>query len=129
MFSNCLSNVYLFALYNPLVYLPNQADLLANREVIELLKKVFWTVWIPYHSYLAYKAGKPRHAHILAMVDVKQSDREGASIHLENELQKKVNDQLFAQLSWMNGIDMVWLKHFYQASMNELVYCLMTRIL
>ena len=27
-------------LYNPLVYLPNQADLLANREVIELLKSL-----------------------------------------------------------------------------------------
>ena len=83
-------------LYNPLVYLPNQADLLANREVIELLKKSPGPVWIPYHSYLAYKAQKPRHAHILAMVDVKQSDREGASINLENELQKKIQDQLFS---------------------------------
>ena len=30
------------------------------------------------------------------MVDVKQSDREGASINLENELQKKIHDQLFS---------------------------------
>ncbi|MEE2925503.1 MAG: hypothetical protein VX619_12045 [bacterium] len=83
-------------LYNPSVYLPNQADLLANREVVKLIKKSYGPVWVPYHSYLAYKAEKPRHAHILAMVDVKQSDREGASINLENELQKKIQDQLFS---------------------------------
>ena len=93
MLSNCCQ-MYI-CLYNPLVYLPNQADLLANREVIELLKKSPGAVWVPYHSYLAYKADKPRHAHILAMVDVKQSDREGASINLENEIQKKIHDQLF----------------------------------
>ncbi len=71
---------FFFCLYNPLTYLP-------NREVVQLLRNSPGPIWIPYHSYLAYKAGKPRYAHILAMVDVKQSDNEGASINLENELQ------------------------------------------
>jgi len=40
-------------------------------------------------------AGKPRHSHILAMVDVKQSDSEGVALAIENELLNKINNQLF----------------------------------
>tara|TARA_Y100000589_G_C27140265_1_gene624333 strand:- start:700 stop:1626 length:927 start_codon:yes stop_codon:yes gene_type:complete len=81
--------------YNPLFYLPSQDDLFANRKVIHLLKKSPGEVWIPYHSYLAHMAGKPRHSHILAMVDVKQSDGEGVAHAIENELLNKIKNQLF----------------------------------
>tara|TARA_Y100000589_G_scaffold96808_1_gene91317 strand:- start:727 stop:2172 length:1446 start_codon:yes stop_codon:yes gene_type:complete len=104
--------------YNPLAYLPSHEDLLANRKVVKMLHQSPGEVWIPYHSYLAHLADKPRHSHILAMVDVKQSDSEGVALSMEDELLTKIKNQMFTLIildEWDRyGMDKAFLKGKYE---------------
>lgn len=83
-------------LYNPLKYLPSKDDVQENQRILSLLKKSPREVWVPHHSYLTFLANKPPHAHILALVDVKQSDRSRVSMKLENQLIEKIHEQRFS---------------------------------
>lgn len=82
--------------YNPSKYLPSKTDIHENQRIIRLLRKSPSEVWVPHHSYLTFLADKPPHAHILALVDVKQNDRSSVSLKLETQLVKKIEEQKFS---------------------------------
>ena len=82
--------------FNPFEYVPHKLDLEANQKVVRILEKSEGPVWVPYHSYLARRAGKPPHAHIRALVDVKQGDKDGSSLPVEQQMQKLVSGRVFS---------------------------------
>jgi hypothetical protein len=76
---------FLLTLYKPWRQLPTAADVAAGEQMVESLARVDGDVWVPSHPDLAAKAGKPWHAHELALTDVLRP-REGPvyeKLHVE----------------------------------------------
>jgi len=61
---------FTLTLYKPWRQLPPAADVEAGNQIVESLRRVEGNVWVPSHPYLAERAGKPGHAHELALTDV-----------------------------------------------------------
>ncbi len=61
---------FTLTLYKPWRQLPPAGDVEAGNQIVESLRRVEGDVWVPSHPYLAERAGKPGHAHELAITDV-----------------------------------------------------------
>ena len=61
---------FTLTLYKPWRQLPPASDIEAGNQIVESLRRVEGDVWVPSHPYLAQRAGKPNHAHELALTDV-----------------------------------------------------------
>lgn len=71
--------------YEPGKYVPTEADQRANDEVVAALRETEGTVFLPHHGYLATLAGKPRHAHSIAVIDVVRGAEDDVSERLHND--------------------------------------------
>jgi hypothetical protein len=56
--------------YKPWKQIPPARDRVAGEQIVASLKAVQGDVWVPRHPYLGAMAGKPWHAHELALQDV-----------------------------------------------------------
>jgi 4-amino-4-deoxy-L-arabinose transferase-like glycosyltransferase len=59
--------------YKPWQQVPTREEKEAGGQIVESLRRLPGEVWIPSHPYLAVLAGKPAHAHELALMDVLRS--------------------------------------------------------
>ncbi|MBI4707214.1 MAG: glycosyltransferase family 39 protein [Candidatus Omnitrophica bacterium] len=93
----CLICVMQFCLepirYNTALYIPNQRDLEAGKELVRKIKQIEGEVFIPDSGYLSIMAGKKSYAHGAAIRDILMWDegkpKEGLLSEIENALQEK----------------------------------------
>jgi hypothetical protein len=83
-------------LYDPRSHLPSPADRRAGEELVEMLRRQPGDVLVLAHGYLAEMAGKPAHAHYMAIEDVLRARREKATTDLLDELKAAIRDRRFA---------------------------------
>jgi hypothetical protein len=69
LYALCLAQFGLLA-YHPLAQVPTAEDRSAGQAVVARLGALPGDVWVPYHPYMAVMAGKPAHAHGMAMVEL-----------------------------------------------------------
>jgi 4-amino-4-deoxy-L-arabinose transferase-like glycosyltransferase len=62
--------------YDPVDQVPTSKDLLAGRELIDMISRVEGEVLIPDHGFLPYMAGKRTYAHRMAIYDVLRGSEE-----------------------------------------------------
>lgn len=82
-------------LYDPRLVLPPARNLRAGQMVEQRLAQVSGDVWVPYHPYLAVRAGKPAHAHMAAITDVLRGDARGWGRRLRASLHQAIRKQAF----------------------------------
>lgn len=56
--------------YHPLRHVPTGADAAAGQALVRRLAEATGPVWVPYHPLIATMAGKPDHAHGMALVEL-----------------------------------------------------------
>ena len=78
-------------LYNPLSQVPTQRDLKRAKEFIIKIKKIKGDIWVPYHGYIPFLAGKKTYAHVAAIWDVLRSNTKPKVI-LINEIKKSLKN-------------------------------------
>ena len=72
--------------YDPRAQLPTAADRAAGDQVVAELRGVPGDVWAPGQGYLARRAGKPVHSHIMALSDVVRGDPRGEGERVSAEI-------------------------------------------
>jgi hypothetical protein len=82
--------------YSPAGQIPSKGDVEAGRQIVESLRRVNGEVWVPRHDYLAVMAGKPWHAHELALQDVLRQGDSPRQRELLGELQRAAAERRFA---------------------------------
>ncbi len=83
-------------LYNPKLVVPNAQHVVTGNEVVSKIATFNGPVLVPFHPYLAMKAGKPPHMHIAAAYDVLRSDPEGWGQRLREETRAALREQRFS---------------------------------
>ncbi len=77
---------FLFLLYNPCVHIPSKEDEAAGKSLIDKIKSFNGEVYVPYHPYLVFMAGKSGPAaHHMAVFDILRADKGGINYRLINE--------------------------------------------
>lgn len=82
--------------YDPTRVVPRRRDAQLGWALIEQLRAVRGDVFIPNHSWYARMAGKPQHAHRMAMDDVFRGDPYGAGPSLANEMRVALSRKKWA---------------------------------
>lgn len=94
--------------YEPWRLVPTARDRTAGEQIVESLRRVGGDVWVPRHQYLAVMAGKPWHAHELALQDVLRPANSPQHRALLADLQRAARERRFAVLvlddaTWIQG--------------------------
>lgn len=84
--------------YKPWQQVPPAADVAAGEQIVESLRRVQGDVWVPYHPLLAEMAGKPAHAHDLAVRDVLRPGTGAVHDSLRAELARAIHGRRFAAI-------------------------------
>ena len=84
--------------YYPAVHLPSRQSLQAGYELVEELRATDGAVWVPFHGYLAVAAGKPAHAHWMAISDVMRSNRPDLRAAMEKAVHDAIREQRFSAI-------------------------------
>lgn len=97
--------------YNPRHLVPTAADRAAGDEIVALLRALPGEVYVPYHDYLAVRAGKRQRAHALPLGDVVRSRIEPHRTHLIEQGRAAVEEQQFAAIllddrQYLQGFDL-----------------------
>lgn len=95
-----LACVYQFGslVYNPASFIPSQEDVKAGRGFIDGLAKVEGNVLIPSHGYLSTLAGKKRHAHGMAIIDVFKGEDEALEKELGDDIIRAIRGKQFGAI-------------------------------
>ncbi len=94
--------------YVPWRLVPTARDRAAGEQIVESLRRVNGDVWVPRHDYLAVMAGKPWHAHELALQDVLRPAASAQHAELLAAIQRAASERRFAVLvlddaTWVQG--------------------------
>lgn len=81
--------------YDPRLQLPTATDRAAADDLVAEIASVPGEVWLPYHDYLGRRAGKPAHAHAMALADVYRGDPQGEGARLRREVEAAVRSRRF----------------------------------
>src|SRR6185312_9148624 len=84
--------------YDPRRFVPTAKDRDAGYAFIESLRKIDGDVYVPAHPYLAALAGKPQHAHEMAIVDILGIDGKVPGAELRKQLEETVKAKKFAAI-------------------------------
>jgi len=76
---------------NPLAWIPSAADRRAGDTLVATIEQVPGRVLVPSAPYLAVKAGKPGHAHMMAVADILRAE---GSEPLRRDLRRQLREQL-----------------------------------
>ncbi len=82
-------------LYDPRLVLPPDRNRRAGQMVEQRLAQVVGDVFVPYHPYLAVRAGKPAHAHMAAITDVIRGDPDGWGKRLRAALRQALRERTY----------------------------------
>mgnify|MGYP001574893178 FL=1 len=83
-------------LYVPSLHIvPEPADSAAGQKLVERVAQMKGSVLIPYHPYLAVRAGKTGSAHNIAMSVVVQNDQGPGGVDLANEIRQAIQQHKF----------------------------------
>lgn len=89
---------FVILLYLPITQIPSGNDRQAGKDFIAFLRTIADRVFIPYHGYLPYLAGKGTSAHWMAILDVLIAGRGkdcGPAHDLLGQLEKTINDKKY----------------------------------
>ena len=81
-----IAQLGLFA-YDPAAQVPSAADEAAGERLVQQLRQEPGEVLVPYHGYLARRAGKQGAAHAMAIIDLLQSSAHDDALRLVQELE------------------------------------------
>ncbi len=81
--------------YSPRAYMPRPKDLTAGENLVQRLRAVDGEVFIPFHPYLAERAGKSASAHVGAVADVVRGDPNGLGIPLRTAIRQAIRDRVY----------------------------------
>lgn len=82
--------------YNPLHQIPSAAELDDHRQYVEALRRIEGEVFVPYHGFLPFQAGKRTYAHLGAIADIMRSGEENAKQKLRDEMTKAFAEGKFS---------------------------------
>jgi hypothetical protein len=83
-------------IYNPLQQLPPPRGAEAGHALVQMLNHARGPVWIPDHGYLAALAGKPEHAHWMAVTDILTNGPANHRASLQLEVEAAIREQRFS---------------------------------
>jgi hypothetical protein len=92
LYALCIAQFGLL-LYDPLPFIPTEADTEAGEHFVALLRQMPDGVYMPAHSYLPTLAGKPSHAHTTCLHVVMNSDPGPVKQRLVSELAAAINQK------------------------------------
>jgi len=104
---------FLALLYNPLAQVPTSADFEAGRRLVQRIADTPGEVLVFKHPYLARMAGKPEHAHWMALLDVLRAADAPVVEGLREELSRAVQARRFAAIVLDDRADLEGLEGFY----------------
>jgi 4-amino-4-deoxy-L-arabinose transferase-like glycosyltransferase len=93
----CITQFAVLA-YKPWKQIPPARDRVAGEQIVASLKAVQGDVWVPRHPYLGAMAGKPWHAHELALQDVLRREELPQQHAFAEELHQAAASRRFAVL-------------------------------
>jgi 4-amino-4-deoxy-L-arabinose transferase-like glycosyltransferase len=85
-------------IYNPLQQLPPPRSADAGHALVQMLNGARGAVWVPDHGYLAPLAGKPAHAHWMAVADILTNGSENLRANLRLEVEAAIREQRFSMI-------------------------------
>ncbi len=83
-------------IYDPRPKLPTDADAAAGDELVQKLKGIKGPVFIPCHDYLALRAGKPGHAHLIPIWESFASKPSAGRKKLLDNTQKLLSEHYYS---------------------------------
>lgn len=86
---------FIFLGYNPLRQIPTREDLMAGRELVQMMELVEGDIFIPGHNYLNAMAGKKIHAHAMAMNDMLRGEKDQNRMNLVSEFKEAFRGKKF----------------------------------
>lgn len=104
--------------YNPIPHIPTTDDEAAGDQLVAQISAIEGDIWLPFHPYLATRAGKPTYAHTVAIWDVIGQfggDPDPISRQLTNDLQQAITTHHFAAIITDVPWNTVSLEPHYQA--------------
>ncbi len=104
---------YLSLLYNPVAQVPTGADYEAGRALVRRIAGVPGEVLVLKHPYLARMAGKPEHAHWMALLDALRAADAPVVEGLRDELSRAVQARRFAAIVLDDRGDLEGLEGIY----------------
>lgn len=90
-------------IYNPFETIPSAESRAAADRIVEHVRNTRGEVWIPYHGYLAAKAGKPPLAHWMAVADIYRFGRADLRAALEGEIAQALAARRFSLIVMSNS--------------------------
>ncbi len=91
--------------YDPAAAIPDREDREAGRMLVEGLSSLEGEVLVPAHPYLLPLAGKPGHAHLMAVVDVLRAGDTPIRARLEGEIVRAVASRRYRAVITDEGAD------------------------
>ena len=87
--------------YDPRLEIPAEADRAQGDALVQELAREAGEVLVPYHGYLARRAGRPSGAHAMAVIDLLQSDDRDAAARWVRSLEAALREQRWG-LIWLD---------------------------
>ena len=87
---------FLLLAYDPRAQVPSARSVSAGEHLVRTLEAAQGPVWVPYHSYLTIRAGKPGHAHWMAVSDILRYGEPGLKDPLRRQLDDAIGGRRFA---------------------------------
>ena len=97
-------NQFTLLYYNPLAQLPSEKDLNAGHAFIQMMKNIEGEIFIPFHGFLSYMAGKKTYAHAMAIGEVLGSQdkeiKEGLWKQIVDAIHSKKFEAIILDSNW-----------------------------
>jgi 4-amino-4-deoxy-L-arabinose transferase-like glycosyltransferase len=87
---------FMLLAYDPRAQVPGARSVSAGEHLVRTLEAAKGPVWVPYHSYLTTRAGKPGHAHWMAVSDIFRYGAPGLKNPLRQQLDRAIAGRRFA---------------------------------
>lgn len=104
---------FLALLYNPFAQVPTDADFEAGRSLVQRIADTPGDVLVFKHPHLARLAGKPDHAHWMALLDVLRAADAPIAEELRGALTRAVHERRFAAIVLDDRTDLEGLEGSY----------------
>ncbi len=82
-------------IYSPRVYIPRARDRTAGENLVQRVRGLKGDVYIPFHPYLAERAGKEESAHVGAVADVVRGDPKGWGLYIRTAVRQGIRNRVY----------------------------------